>query len=218
MILINTSNESNHADSCLANCVDPEEILYSVTFLQQSHASLSSLHSIYLNIIKDIQINIIDQLKNDQFEEPYFIASTTANFVREIMNDLKLSNSKINKQITEFQQQNPKYEELIISSKLKMSIFYDFFVNCMSDLEDNLRANAMIKAGKTSFTQNDKNQIAVTLTNVIYQYSQNIVFPNNLIGTFLGKLNEKLIKLGIKYISLKHINNSILISNKLIIK
>ena len=216
MILRNVKYESNHTKIYSTNYIDTKTILCNVTYLQQTYGPISPLHSVYLNIIKDIQTSLLEQLQNNQFDEPYFIASTTANFVCEIMGDFQCpSKNHINKLITEFQLQNPKRDKQILSSNLGMRMFYNFFVNQMSNLEDNLRAIAMVKAGKTYFTSNDKNQIVTTLASVIYRHSQNITFPNNVIGILIGNLIEKLISLGIEKIALKHINKSILLSNAL---
>ena len=216
MILRNVKNESNHTKIYFTNYIDTKTILWNVTYLQQTYGPISPLHSVYLNIIKDIQTSLLEQLKNNQFDEPYFIASTTANFVCEIMNDFQCpSKNHINKLIAEFQLQNPKCDKQILSSNLGMRMFYNFFVNQMSNLEDNLRSVAMVKAGKTYFTSNDKNQIVLTLTSVIYRHSQNMTFPNNVIGILIGNLIKKLIRLGIEKIALKHINKSISLSNAL---
>ena len=217
MILRNVSDDSNHVKDCSADYIDTEMILCNVTYMHQTYGLISSLHSIYLNIIKDIQISLLEQLENNQFDEPYFVASTTANFVREIMNDFQHpSKNHINKLIVEFQIQNPEYDKQRISSKLGMRASYDFFVNHMSDLEDSLRAVAMIKAGKARFTPHDKNQIVTTLTSVIYRHSHDTVFPSNMIGVLIGKGVEKLTCFGIRQIALKHINKSISLSNALI--
>ena len=210
-------NESNHAKSRHSNCIDTEEILCNVIFLQHTYGPVSSLHSIYLKIIRDIQINLVERLKNNQFNEPYFVASTTAHFVREIMDDLQhSSDSHINKLIAEFELQNPKYRERAISSNLGMRVFYNFLVNQMSNLEDNLRANAIVKSGKTHFTSSDKKQIIDALTDVIYPHLQTSPLPKNMIGTYVGKLSERLIKIVIRHICLIHINKSISIANSLI--
>ena len=216
MILRNVKNESNHTKIYSADYIDTETILCNVLYLQQTYGSISPLHSVYLNIIKDIQTSLLEQLKNNQFDEPYFIASTTANFVCEIMDDFQHpSKNHITKLITEFQLQNPKCDEQILSSNLGMRMFYNFFVNQMSNLEDNLRAIAMVKSCKTYFTANDKNQIITTLTSMIYRHSQNMIFPSNVIGILIENLVEKLISLGIKKIALKHINKFISLSNVL---
>ena len=198
-------------------CVASEEILQNVEFLQKSYGSISSLHSIYLDTIKDIQINLIEQLKNSCFEDASFVTNTTTNFVHEIIHDLQCpSKSQINKLIAEFYAKYPDCEKQTISSKLGMMMSYRFIVDQMSQLEDRLRANAMVKAGKTCFTKNDKRQIISTLTSVIYQHTKVPTFPKNRIFSPLDKISEKLIKLGIKHISYQHIDKSISISKSLI--
>ncbi len=198
-------------------CVDTEEILQNVELLQKSYGSISSLHLIYLDTIKDIQIHLIEQLKNNCFEDASFVTNTTANFVHEIINDLQCqSQSHISKLITEFYVKYPDCDKQITSSNPGMMMSYRFIVDQMSQLEDRLRANAMIKAGKTCFTKNDKRQIISILTSVIYQHTKVPTFPKNRIFSPFGKISEKLIKLGIKYISSRHIDKSISISKSLI--
>ena len=212
------NNNSNQIQSCSNDSViDTDKILESASYLQTTFGILSPLHYVYLNIVKNIQIHLIEQLKNNQFDEPFFIACTTANFVQEITNDLQCSSkSNINKLISEFQLRYPNCMEQVISSQMGLQLLYRFMVNYMADLEDELRANAMVNAGQSNFTQNDKENILSALTDVIYQHAQLPVFPRNLLGTCAKRIFEKTIKLGIKYISQKHINKSISISKILI--
>ena len=211
------SNESNEIQYCSKLCVGTEDILQNVEFLQESYGSISSLHALYFNTIKDIQINLIERLKNNQFEDTSFVTNMTANFILEIIDDLQdASKNKISKLIAEFYLKYPECEEQIISSKLGMMMSYRFIVDQMSQLEDRLRANAMIKAGKPCFTKNDKKQIISTLTSVIYDHTRVPIFPKNRIFSPLAKIPEKLIKLGIKQISIIHIDKSISISKSLI--
>ncbi len=203
--------------SCSESCVDTEDILQNVEFLQKSYGSVSLLHSFYLDTIKDIQINLIEQLKNNCFEDTSFVTNTTENFVHEIIDDLQYpSKSRISKLIAEFYIKYSECEKQIISSKLGIILYYRFIVDQMSPLEDGLRANAMIKAGKTCFTKNDKRRIISTLTSVIYQHTRVPIFSTNRIFPPLDKIFQKLIKLGIKYISYRHIDKSISISKSLI--
>ena len=213
---INIPNEENHARSCSASCVDTEIILSNVILLHKSFGGISPLHSIYLDTIKDIQIDLIEQLKNNQFEDPYFVANTTANFVNEITKDLRQSaRSCINKLIEEFQFENPTFQEQIVSSKLGMKMSYRFIVDQMSQLEDKLRAKAMAEADQTRFTKHDKKRIIATLTSVIYDHTRTPAFPKNKIGIALGKITEKIITSGITLIALRHIEKSISIARTL---
>jgi len=197
--------------------IDAQEILDNATYLQLEYGKLSSFHSIYFDIIKDIQINLLEKIKNNKFDEPFFIACTTSNFVKEITNDLKNpTKSQINRQITKLRLQNPLNEAKVIESKLDIPLMYDFLVNYMSNLEDNLRAFAMSKAGKSSFTPNDKNQIVETLVTVILAHSKALVVPKNIFGIMVDRLSERIIKIGMKYIGLRHLNNSISISKALL--
>lgn len=211
------SKESKQLLSYSKLCLDTDDILKNAEFLEKTFGSMSSLHALYLDTIKDIQIHLIEQLKNKQFEDAYFVTNTTGNFVQEIMFDLQNpSNSKINKLIEEFYLKYPECDEQIISSKLGIWMSYRFLVNQMSQLEDRLRANAMSKSGKTGFTKNDKRQIISTLTYVIYQHTKIPIFSKNRIFSPLVKISEKLIKVAIKQISIIHIEKSISISKSLI--
>ena len=62
------SNESNQTQFCS----NTEKILQNVEFLQESFSSISSLHALYFETIKNIQIHLIEQIKNNQFEEASF--------------------------------------------------------------------------------------------------------------------------------------------------
>ena len=212
------NNNSSQIQSCSNDSViDTDKILESASYLQTTFGILSPLHYVYLSIVKNIQVHLIEQLKNNQFDEPFFVACTTANFVQEITNDLQCSSkSNINKLISEFQLRYPNCMEQVISSQMGLQLLYRFMVNYMADLEDELRANAMIKAGQSNFTQNDKENILSALTDVIYQHAQLPIFPRNLLGAYAKRIFEKTIKLGIKHISQKHINKSISISKILI--
>ena len=113
--------------------------------------------------------------------------------------------SQINRQITKLRLQNPLNEAKLIESKLDIPLMYDFLVNYMSNLEDNLRAFAMSKAGKSSFTSNDKHQIVETLVTVILAHSKAIIVPKNFFGIMAVRLSERIIKIGMKYIGLRHL-------------
>ena len=212
------SNEQSQIQSCSSDpVIDTDEILETASALQCNHGGVSSLHYVYLDIIKEVQIQIIEQLKNDQFDEPYFIARTTANFVQEIANDMQRpSKSSINKIISKFQSGHPGCEKQITSSQFGPQMMFDFMVNYVANLEDVMRANAMVKSGISTFTQNDKNHILSALASVIYRHSKMPTFPKNLIGTYIEKCIEKLIKFGIKRMGLKHINKSASLSRILI--
>ena len=215
---IQGQNENRSIQSqSVVGFIDTETILENVALLNNSYSGNSPMHSVYLDTIKDIQISLIEQLKNDQFEDPFFVASTTANFVSEIIKDLKRSsNSHINELIEEFHKENPSCHEQIISSKLGMIMSYRFIVGQMSQFEDRLRAKAMAKAGKTCFTKNDKKRIIDTLTSVIYNHTRIPVFSKYKFGVVVEKIAEKTIKFGVRLISLIHINKSISISRTLI--
>ena len=212
------SNKSSQIQPGLNDhIVDTDEILEAASALQCNHGSISSLHYVYLDIIKEVQVQIIEQLKNDQFDEPYFIARTTANFVQEIANDMQCpSKSSINKIISKFQSRHSDCEKQITSSQFGPQMMFDFMVNYVANLEDVMRANAMVKSGISTFTQKDKDHILSALASVIYRHSKMPTFPKNLIGTYAEKFLEKLIKFGIKQMGLKHINKSASLSRILI--
>ena len=212
------SNEQSQIQSCSSDpVIDTDEILEAASTLQCNHGSISSLHYVYLDIVKEVQVQIIDQLKNDQFDEPYFIARTTANFIQEIANDMQCpSKSSINKIISKFQTRHSDCEKQITSSQFGPRMMFDFMVNYVANLEDVMRANAMVKSGITTFTQKDKDHILSALASVIYRHSKMPTFPKNLIGTYAEKFIEKLIKFGIKQMGLKHINKSASLSRILI--
>ena len=212
------SNEQNQIQSCSSDpVIDTDEILEAASALQCNHGGISSLHYVYLDIIKEVQVQIIEQLKNDQFDEPYFIARTTANFVQEIANDMQCpSKSSINKIISKFQSRHPDCEKQITSSQFGSRTMFDFMVNYVANLEDVMRANAMVKSGISTFTQKDKDHILSALASVIYLHSKMPTFPKNLIGTYAEKFIAKLIKFGIKQMGMKHINKSASLSRILI--
>ena len=212
-----TKNNSISIETNQVQFSTTEEILQNVELLQASYGSISALHGLYLDTIKDIQIHLIEQLENNQFEDSTYVSSMTVNFVREIIRDLqKSSKSKISELIADFYLKYPEIDDQIVSSKLGMMMSYRFIVDQMSHLEDRLRANAMIKAGKTSFSRTDKKLIISTLVAVIYQHAQVPVLPKNSLFLPLTTFSEKLIKFGIKQIAIIYINKSISIAKLLV--
>jgi len=157
----------------------------------------------------------LERLKNNQIEEPFFVACITAYFIQQISEDLQnQSKSQFRDLITKFQSKSPLTEKQIKTSKLGLWGVFDFLINYMSDLEDQIRAKAMAICGQSYLTKNDKAQIISSLVMAIYPHCKP-EFPKNFIGNFLAKLLENPIKLGIKYVSAKHINRSISISQTL---
>ena len=220
--LIDKSNELNKVECCLVECkvADTRNILIITRSLKRSHTLIPKtsepILSIYLDILEGIQTKIIERLKNNKFEEPYFVACVTELFIQGLAEELhSQTKSDIRDLITEFQLKNHISEQEMRSSKLNLSILYDFVINQMSELEDYVRAKAMVESGQRNLTQNDKNQIVSSLVLTIYEHAKIIKFPKNIIGNISGKIVEDIIKLGIKYISTKHINKSISICQTL---
>lgn len=85
----------------------------------------------------------------------------------------------------------------------------------MADLEDHARANAMARCGQCRLTQNDKALIVTSLVEGIYPHCKTMVFPKNGIGSAVEKVFETMIKFGIAYLSTRHVNKSISLSQDL---
>jgi hypothetical protein len=217
--LIDTSNELEKIECCSLKCrvVDTRNILSITRSLKHSHMTTNNqaLLSVYSEIIEDIEYLILERLRNNRFEEPYFVACITASFVQEIADDIQdQTRSHFLDRIAEFQSKHPMSEEQMRTARLGLWTIFDFLVNYMSDLEDHARANAMAKCGQGHLTQNDKAQIVSSLVLGIYPHCK-IIFPKNVIGSIIGKIFESMIKFGIKYLCTRHINKSISISETL---
>ncbi len=217
--LIDASNALKEIECCSTECkvVDTRNILPITGSLKRSRTftpdAPQTLFSIYFGIIEDIQGMILERLENDRFEEPYFVACITACFIQEIADDLQnRSKSRFLDLFAEFQSKNPVSEK---NARLGLWALFDFLINYMSDMEDNVRANAMAKCGQCHLTQNDKAQIVSSLVLAIYPHCKTIIFPKNVIGSIVEKIIEGIIKFGIKYVSTKHVNKSISICQTL---
>lgn len=200
--------------------VDTRSILSIARSLKHSDTFIpnatQTVLSIYFDIIEDIQEKILERLQNNLFEEPYFVACITACFIQDIADDIQNhSRSNFLDRIAEFQSKNPMSKQQIKTTRLGLQELFDFLINYMSDIEDNMRANAMAKCGQCYLTQNDKAQIVSSLVSAIYPHCKTIVFPKNTVGNALDKTVEHIIKFGIKYVSTKHINKSISICQTL---
>ena len=220
--LIDTSNELKEIECCSIECkvVDTRNILSITRSLKRFHTFTSNspqtLFSIYFDIIEDIQGIILERLKNNRFEEPYFVACITACFVQEMADDIQnQSKSHILDLIAEFQSKNSMPEQQAKAARLSLWALFDFLINYMSDMEDYVRANAMAKCGQCHLTQNNKVQIVSSLVLAIYPHCKTIIFPKNVIGSTVEKIIEGMIKFGIKYVSTKHVNKSISICQTL---
>jgi len=212
--LIDKSNEIKEIECCSIECkvADTRNILPITRSLKRSQTLLS----IYSDIIEDIQGIILERLKNNRFEEPYFVACITACFIQEIADDIQNeSKSHFLDLIAEFQSKHSISEQQVKTARLSLWALFDFLINYMSDMEDHVRANAMAKCGQSHLTQNDKAEIVSSLVLGIYPHCRTIVFPKNVIGSIVEKIIEGIIKLGIKYVSTKHVNKSISICQTL---
>ena len=219
--LIDVSNESETIECCSVKCrvVDTRNILPITRSLKHSHINTpnnQALLSIYFDIIGDIEYLILERLGNNRFQEPYFVACITACFVQAIADDIQnQSKSHFLDRIAEFQSKHSVSEQQTKNIGLGLWTIFDFLVNYMSDLEDHARADAMAKCGQCHLTQNDKAQIVSSLILGIYPHCKTMIFPKNMIGSIVGKIFESMIKFGIKFLSTKHINKSISISQTL---
>lgn len=170
------------------------------------------LFSIYFEIIEDIQLAILKRLEDNRFEEPYFVACITTCFIQEIADDLNRPKSRFLDLMTGFQSKSPVPEN---AARLGVRALFDFLINYMADTEDHVRANAMAKCGQCHLTQNDKAQIVSSLVSAIYPHCKTTTLPRNSIGNIAEKIVGGIIKLGIRYVSTKHVNRSISISQAL---
>jgi len=199
--------------------VDTRKILSIARSLKHSQTfprdAPPTVFSIYFDIIEDIQGKILERLQNNLFEDPYFVTCTTTCFIQDIADDIQNYSSNFLDRIAEFQSKHSMSEQQIKTATLGLRALFDFLINYMSDMEDHVRANAMAKCGQCRLTRNDKAQIVSSLASAIYPYCKTIIFPKNTVGGVLEKIVERIIKFGIKYVSTKHINKSISISQTL---
>lgn len=214
-----TASDSTETERCSAECrvMDTRNVLSTTRSLRLSHTLVpntsEALVSIYLDIIQDIQTRIVDRLEGNQFEEPYFVACITERFIQEIADDIQdPSKSRFLGRMAEFQSKNPISEQ---QPRLGLRALFDFLINYMSDMEDHARANAMARCGQRRLTQNDRAQIISSLVLAIYPHCKTITFPRNAIGSIAEKISEGIIKLGIRFVTTKHINRSISICQTL---
>lgn len=201
-------------ECCSAECkvADTRNILAITRSLKLSHA-FTPLASVYFDIIEDIQKEILERLKDSRFDEPYIVACITAGFIQEIADDMQnKSKSRFLGLIAEFQSKNPVPEK---AARLGLRALFDFVVNYMADAEDHVRASAMAGCGRRQLTQNDKGQIISSLVSAIYPHCRAVAFPESATGRVAEKIAGGIIKLGIRYVSAKHVNRSISICQTL---
>gem|GEM_PF-7032219 len=106
-------------------------------------------------------------------------------------------------------------EAQIKNAGLGLWELYDFLVNYMSDIEDLARAKAIAKCGQCHLTQSDKNQIISSLVSGIYPHCRKVALSRNIIGRAIDRVIERALKLGIRYICTKHVEQSISIAKTL---
>jgi hypothetical protein len=213
--LAELSNEEE-IELCSLECLvaDTREILETTALLKSSQifSDLASRRvlSIYADIIRDIEIRIIEGLEDNRFDEPYFVARTTAGFIRQIYNDIENDGaSQFRPLIEEFVSRNPGLGLRADDEKFGLRALFDFLVNYMADPEDLTRATAMIKCDYRNFTANDRSIVLSALVSGILPHCMSFAPPNNAIGKKTYALVERLLKVGIIYICAKHIDKSI---------
>jgi hypothetical protein len=209
--LLDTSKEICSVDCKVA---DTRNILATTRSLKRSPpaGAPARLASIYFEIIEDIQLAILERLEKNRFEEPYFVACITACFIQKIADDLNQPKSRFLDLMTEFQSKNPIADD---ASQLGLRALFDFLINYMANTEDRVRADAVAKCGQCNLTRNDKAQIVSSLVSAIYPHCRTRTFPENAIGNVVEKISGGMIKLGIKYVSAKHVSRSISMSQTL---
>jgi len=213
--LAELSNEKE-IEHCSVECLvaDTREILETTALLKSlqifGDPTSKRLLSIYVDIIRDIEIRIIEGLEDNRFDEPYFVARTTAGFIQQIYNDIENHGaSQFRPLIEEFVSKNPGLRLQANDEKFGLRALFDFLVNYMADPEDIARATAMIKCEYRNFTTNDRSIVLSALVSGILPHCMTIAPPNNAIGRKTSALVERLLKVGIRYLCAKHIDKSI---------
>jgi hypothetical protein len=205
-------------DSIECKVVDMADIPSIIRYLKHSHlpaldVSAQRLLSYYLDIIEDIEYNILERLRENQFEDPYFIACTTLYFIQEIVSEIaNRPESRFLFLIKKFASNKSRYaQQQKRSPRFNLWPLFDFLVNYMANLEDQVRARAMAKCGQSNFTESDKAQIISSMVSALYPYCKTMNFAKNVIGRAGEKIFEELLKFGIKYECTKHLNRSVAI-------
>jgi hypothetical protein len=217
-LLAETPNEEK-TKCCSVECkvADTRGILSTTELLKSFSQSLDDkaskrVLSAYADIIRDIEKQIIDGLKNSLFDEPYFVARTTAGFIEQIYNDIENGSSgQFRPLIEEFVSKNPGLGLHADSEELGLRALFDFLVNYMADPEDRARAAAMVKCEYRNFTANDRSVILSALVSGILPHCKVFAPPKNVIGRKAYALVESLLKIGIEYVCAKHVDRSIAI-------
>ena len=214
-VLLQQSNqeEIEHAS---ANCTvaDTRDILVTTDLLKSSQAfadpTSKRVLSIYTDIIRDIEIHIIEGLEGNRFDEPYYVARTTAGFIQQIYSDIEFrSASQFRSLFEEFVSKNPNLKMPANNEKLPLRALFDFLVNYMAGPEDLARATAMVNCNYRNITGNDRSVILSALVAGILPYCMNFGRPTSAISKAAFSAAERLLKVGIKYICAKHVDKSI---------
>lgn len=208
--LYDTAGGSREICSTECKVADTRNIL-SITRSLKSSGAPRPLSSIYFSIIEDIQGAILERLENGLFEEPHFVACITACFIQDIADDMNQPKSRFLGLMAGFQSENPVPEN---AARLGLRALFDFLINYMADTEDRVRAGAMAKCGQRRLTRNDRAQIVSSLVSAIYPHCKTS-FPKNAAGCVAEKITGRIIKLGIRYVSAKHVSRSISICQAL---
>jgi hypothetical protein len=217
-LIASNSSEKIKCFSVRCRVADTRNLIALTRSLKHSHTTAENraLLSIYSRIIEDVESLILERLRNNEFEDPFFVAYVTASFIQQIVSDVESRTaSRFFDRIAAFQSNHPFPEKDLKTGRLGLWGIFDFLVNYMADLEDKARANAMARCGKCSLTQNDKAQIVTSLVEGIYPHCKTVVFPKNVIGNAVEKVFETIVKFGIAYLSAKHVNKSISLSQDL---
>lgn len=203
-------------ECCAVECMvaDTRDILSTTELLKSSQRfadpKCKRVLSIYADIIKDIEIRIIEGLKDNQFDEPYFVARTTAGFIHQIYDDIENdSASQFRPLVEEFVSKNPGLLLRPDDGKLGLRALFDFLVNYMANPEDQARATAMVKCKYRNFTANDRRIILSALVSGILPHCMTIAPSTNAISRKISVLVERLFRVGIRYVCAKHVDGSI---------
>jgi hypothetical protein len=212
-------SDEEEIQCCSVECkvADTREILSTTDLLKSSQRfadpTTKGVLSIYADIIRDIETLIIEGLKDNQFDEPYFVARTTAGFIQQIYNDIENNSaSQFRPLIEDFVSKNPGLRQQTNNDNnkgLSLWALFDFLVNYMADPEDQARATAMVNCEYRNFTANDRSVILSALVSGILPHCITFGTSTNVISRKAFALVECLLKIGIKYVCAGHVDKSI---------
>jgi hypothetical protein len=221
--LIGRLDESTEVRCGSIECkvVDVRDVLATTRSLQQSFLVIGDaavtvatqrLFSLYFDIIGDIERSILERLRDNKFEDPYFVACITLYFIQGIASDIRYRpKSRFIPLIQEFASKHAISAQQAQNAKFGLWAIFDFLVNYMANLEDEVRGRAMASCGQRVFTPKDKALIVSSMVSALYPYCKTMNFPKNAIGGFGEKIFEVLLKFGIKYECTQRLNKSVAI-------